>query len=54
MYPSYCAVPILPVSMNWKRFSVRTGASEVIAAPVLLVGRLEQSPSDQTLLNLVD
>lgn len=40
----------MPVSTNEKMFSESTGACAVIAAAVLLVGKLEQSPMANTLL----
>lgn len=68
MYPSYTALPTSPVSISLRKFSTSTGVCAVIAAAVyarvshgiatlarrltLLVGKLEQSPSENTLGNL--
>mmetsp|Transcript_37572 Transcript_37572/g.88434 ORF Transcript_37572/g.88434 Transcript_37572/m.88434 type:complete len:209 (-) Transcript_37572:562-1188(-) len=52
VYPSNLAVRFSPFIV-WIRLETSTGASEAIAAAVLEVGRLEESPRAKTLGNLV-
>jgi len=54
VYPSYFPIYLLsPLHASIKLFT-KTGVCPVIAAAVLLVGKLEQSPMAQTFENLLD